>query len=62
MSAAFLRYCSTYHRWQQLFGGMKVTEPIPLKELEQEKAHRKSLLADAELETVMLKELAEGDF
>jgi len=41
---------------------MKVTEPIRLKELEQERAHRKSLLADAELETVMLKELAEGDF
>ena len=26
----------TYHRWQQLYGGMKATEAKRLKELEQE--------------------------
>jgi len=62
MSAAFLRYCSTYLRWQQLYVGMKATEAVRLNELDQENAHRNRLLADAELETAMLKELAEGDF
>jgi methylphosphotriester-DNA--protein-cysteine methyltransferase len=27
---------ATYHRWQQLYGGMKATEAKRLKELEQE--------------------------
>ena len=52
----------TYHRWQQLYGGMKVTEAKRLKELEQENARLKRLLADAELDKAMLKELAEGNF
>jgi len=41
---------------------MKATEAVRLNELDQENAHRNRLLADAELETAMLKELAEGDF
>ena len=52
----------TYHRWQQLYGGMKATEAKRLKELEQENARLKRLLADAELDKAMLKELAEGNF
>ena len=52
----------TYHRWQQLYGGMKATEAKRLKELEQENASLKRLLADAELDKAMLKELAEGNF
>ena len=53
---------ATYHRWQELYGGMKATEAKRLKELEQENSRLKRLLADAELDKAMLKELAEGNF
>ena len=45
--------CRLYHRWQQLYGGMKATEAKRLKELEQENARLKRLLADAELDKAM---------
>jgi transposase-like protein len=53
---------ATYHRWQLLYGGMKASEAKRLKELEQENTRLKRLLADAELDKAMLKELAEGNF
>jgi transposase-like protein len=53
---------ATYHRWRQLYGGMRATEANRLKELEQENSRLKRLLADAELDKAMLKELAEGNF
>ena len=56
------RYPATYHRWQHLYGGMKATEAKRLKELEQENTRLKRLLAEAELDKAMLKELAEGNF
>ena len=52
----------TYLLWQQLYGGMKATEAKRLKELELENTRLKRLLADAELDKAMLKELAEGNF
>jgi putative transposase len=52
----------TYYRWRQLYGGMKATEAKRLKELELENTRLKRLLADAELDKAMLKELAEGNF
>ena len=52
----------TYHRWQQLYGGMKATKAKRLKELKQENARLKRLLADAELDKVMLTELGDGNF
>ena len=52
---------ATYHRWRQQFGGMKAEEAKRLKELEQENARLKRLLADAELDKSMLKELLEGN-
>ena len=39
----------TYHRWQQLYGGMKASEAKSLKELEKENGRLKKLLAEAEL-------------
>ena len=42
--------------------GMKADEAKRLKELERENARLKKLLAEAELEKAMLKELAEGNF
>ncbi len=41
---------------------MKATEAKRLKELEQENARLKMLLADAELDKAMLKEFAKGNF
>jgi putative transposase len=41
---------------------MKATEAKRLKELEQENARLKRLLADAELDKAMLKESVEGSF
>jgi len=53
---------STYHRWRSQFGGMKANDAKRLKELEHENQRLKKLLAEAELEKSMLKELAEGNF
>jgi transposase-like protein len=52
---------STWHRWLAQYGGMKANEPKRLKELESENARLKKLLAEAELDKAMLKELAEGN-
>jgi putative transposase len=52
----------TYHRWRNQFGGMKGPEMKRLKELEQENARLKKLVADQALDNLMLKELAKGNF
>jgi hypothetical protein len=51
---------STWNRWRNQYGGMKAEEAKRLKELERENARLKRLLAEAELDKAMLKELAEG--
>ena len=53
---------STWHRWLAQYGGMKANDARRLKELEGENARLKKLLAEAELDKSMLKELAEGNF
>jgi transposase len=53
---------STWHRWVAQYGGMKANDAKRLKELEVENGRLKRLLADAELDKAMLKELAEGNF
>lgn len=53
---------ATFHRWRNQYGGMKCEEAKRLKELEQENARLKKLLAEAELDKAMLKDLAEGNF
>jgi transposase-like protein len=52
----------TFHRWRNQYGGMKANDAKRLKELEHENARLKKLLAEAELDKAMLKELAEGNF
>lgn len=52
----------TYHRWRQLYGGMKAEEAKRLTQLEKENTRLKKLLAEAELEKAMLKNLTEGNF
>lgn len=51
---------STWNRWRNQCGGMQADGARQLKELEVENARLKKLLAEAELDTAMLKELAEG--
>jgi len=46
---------ATYHRWRQQYGGMKSTEARRLKELEQENARLKKLLAERDLDVDILK-------
>lgn len=53
---------STWHRWVTQYGGMKANDAKRLKELEGENARLKKLLAEAELDKAMLKEIAEGNF
>ena len=53
---------ATFHRWRNLYGGMKCEEAKRLKELEMENGRLKKLLAEAELDKTMLKDLAEGNF
>jgi putative transposase len=53
---------STWHRWLAQYGGMKANDAKRLKELEVENTRLKRLLAEAELDKSMLKELAEGNF
>ena len=45
-----------------IHGGMKADEAKRLRQLEAENARLKKLLAEAELDKAMLKELAEGNF
>ena len=53
---------STWARWLSQYGGMKADDAKRLKELEGENARLKKLLAEAELDKSMLKEIAEGNF
>ena len=47
----------TYHRWRQHHGGIQAEEAKRLTQLEKENARLKKLLAEAELEKAMLKDL-----
>ena len=52
----------TFHRWRNQYGGMKSEEAKRLKELEDENRRLKRLLADAELDKLILKEALKGNF
>ena len=52
----------TYHRWRARYGGMKAEEAKRLKELEQENQRLKKLLAEAELDKAILKEVIAGNY
>jgi len=51
---------NTIYRWKSKFGGMEVSEAKRLRQLEQENAKLKKLLAEAELDKAALKELVQG--
>jgi putative transposase len=50
---------ATYYRWRNQFGGLKAEDAKKLKHLEKQNLQLKKLLAEAELEKAVLKELAE---
>jgi putative transposase len=53
---------STWHCWVAQYGGMKANDAKRLNELEGENSRLKRLLADAELDKDMLREIASGNF
>jgi len=48
---------STWHRWRNQYGGMKVDDAKELKELRKENDRLKRIVADQALDIEMLKEL-----
>ena len=52
----------TYYRWKKKYGGLRMDQAKRLKELEKENSRLKRLLADAELDKAILREVAEGKF
>jgi transposase-like protein len=52
----------TYYRWRKRYGGMQVSQAKRLKELEQENARLKKLLAESMLDQEILKEAASGNY
>jgi len=52
----------TYYRWRKEYGGMRVDQAKRLKDLEQENARLKRLVADISLDNAILKEAASGNF
>jgi putative transposase len=49
---------ATFYKWKAKYGGLEVSDAKRLKALEDENAKLKKLLAEAELDKAMLKEVA----
>lgn len=52
----------TYYKWRREYGGLKTDQAKRFKELEQENARLKKLVADLALDKAMLQEVAKGNF
>jgi len=52
----------TYYRWRKEYGGLQVDQARRLKELAQENAKLKRLVADLSLDKLVLKDIASGNF
>lgn len=52
----------TLSRWKAEFGGMRIDQAKRLKELEQENARLKKIVADQALDNLILKEVSKGNF
>jgi putative transposase len=49
----------TYYRWRKEFGGLRLDQAKRLKQLEQENARLKRVVADLTLDNAILKEVAD---
>jgi len=49
---------ATFYKWKAKFGGLEVSDARRLRQLEEENARLKKLLADSMLDNAMLKEIA----
>jgi putative transposase len=52
----------SYYRWRKMYGGMRSDQAKKFKDLEQENARLKKLVADLSLREVMLQEVIKGNF
>jgi transposase-like protein len=52
----------TYYRWRKEYGGLRVDQARRIKEMEQENARLKKLVANLSLDNQILKEAASGNF
>ena len=52
----------TYFRWRKEYGGLQIDQAKRLKELEQENAKLKRLVANLSLDKVVLENFARGNF
>jgi transposase-like protein len=52
----------TYYRWRKEYGGIRTDQAERLEDLERENARLKKLVAEAELDKVILREAAAGNF
>ena len=48
---------ATFYKWKAKFGGLEVSDARKLRQLEEENARLKRLLADTMLDNAMLKEI-----
>ncbi len=52
----------TYYRWRREYGGLQTDQARRLKELEQENGKLKRIVANLNLENLVLKDVASGNF
>ena len=52
----------TYYRWKKVYGGMPPSEARELKQLREENAKLKRLVADLSLDKVMLQDVVQKKF
>jgi len=52
----------TYFNWRKEYGGLRVDQAKRFKEIEQENARLKRLVADLSMDNAILKEAARGNF
>jgi putative transposase len=53
---------ATFYKWKSKYGGLEVSDARRLRQLEQENARLKKLLADSMLDNAMLKRSAQKKF
>ena len=53
---------ATYYGWRKQYGSMNIDEAKELRRLRDENAKLKRLVAEKELENLVLKDVAEGNF